>query len=175
MKKLTVFVCGYSRAGKTTFLAKQPYPTASTSKLLDLFTANFLLATNKNKGDNLSQVILNLQRKQNRYYLPDRDLKIKVAEEIIIPTIGRGAFVKLVLDQYKNEPILVFESIGGVELTEALKLVDGDYLVINLRHREEQPGVDIRQLYYLGSDLWLKRSDEDVLAFLDYIETMRTR
>lgn len=165
-KNRYIIVCGYARAGKTTFLAKLPYPVLSTSVVLDELCKAVI--TNLTWGYNPTAFALDsfLKDKIGTHLgLSGREFKIRVAEKVIVPILGRKALVSAMFkDLPQDGGIKIIESIGGEELgliTDYLNDYDDEYGIINLRHIDEQPGVDIRELApdILSHTIWLSRVD----------------
>lgn len=165
-KNRYIIVCGYARAGKTTFLAKQPYPVLSTSVVLDELCKAVI--TNLTSGYSHTGFDINsfLKDKEGTHLGKDgRDFKITMAEKVIVPILGRQTLVNTVFkDIPQDGGVKIIESIGGEELSLIIQYLDDNhdqYGIINLRHVDEQPGVDIRQLapQILSHTIWLTRVD----------------
>ena len=78
---------------------------------------------------------------------------IKVAEDVLVKTFGRGVFVNRVVEMIEESlhPIVVTESIGGEEYEKLIKKLeksDTDVILfpINIRREGERAGIDIRKL-----------------------------
>ncbi len=88
-----------------------------------------------------------------------RELKIKTAEGVIVPHLGRESLVRAVVRNIDTSNRIVFiESIGGEEyamLTSALcERYCRSWDNVNIRRLSELPGIDIRQLLPGARDIW---------------------
>lgn len=163
-----IIVCGYARAGKTTFLAKQPYPVLSTSVVLDQLCAAVInevvgVPFDPEEVFDLDNFLKN--KVGTLYFKTAREIKIAMAEKVIVPILGRRAIVEAIFkDIAQDGGVKIIESIGGEELGLIIDYLDdhNDTCgIINLRHIDEQPGVDIRKLApdILSHTIWLNRVD----------------
>ena len=139
MIKKVVFIGGYANSGKTTVLDRlrnSGHLIVSTSETLHQIADKF-------HG-----------RKLDSKIPEDRTELIRIAEEVLVPVIGRHGLVspacEKILNYSGDNEIAIFESIGGEEFRIALNILEsaGGLKIdgINLRRSTEQPGVDIREL-----------------------------
>jgi hypothetical protein len=149
MLKTIILVSGYSRSGKSTtnrLFRSLGVPTFSTSELLDQILDKLSVKLN-NYIPSVEESEANIDYKEIR-----REKKIWLAEEILVPHIGRESFVYAIMRKVSEttENIIAIESIGG----EEGKLFE-DYCIhekfrvikVNIRSSKEVAGNDIRKLF----------------------------
>lgn len=180
-----LIVCGYANAGKTTLLKKlKNVNICSTSVVLDYATARVIRGLFQLDAP-IDTIARGLQQKTVEIQgLTSRELKISMAEEVIVPTFGRAAIVRAALEQAKVDDLNIMESIGGEELTLLLGFLNerrDKYKVVNLRSPDELKGVDIRELAGKGltedlgrnplllPDFWVKKNTGDAARFKKYV------
>lgn len=180
MQKL-IIICGYSNVGKTWVLddlQRRGHQILSTSKVLDDFTARLVKIVD---GSDIQKTIQQLLTKQGTVLnQPPRQLKINLAENLIVPVFGREAIVQAALKKISlaSEGLVFFESIGGEELILLVRSIDKtykscDYQILNLRHVDEKPGVDIRELAGEGQTVSLKKVVTDIQMQHDGLDSGR--
>ena len=180
MKRVFVFVGGYPRCGKTTFMnyvrESCGYYGNSTSEILYDFTSK-LMGSWFDFDD--SDMLAALKEKDNRFtmkleddytgvYDPlpgewaQRELLIKTAEEALVPVFGRELFARAsVINAMKSgQPICFLESIGGEEYAAARYTIDQIHAYMP---RKQQPIV---------MNINLRRHDESEVEKLDIRELL---
>jgi hypothetical protein len=170
MANKVIFLGGYARSGKTTTLEefrKLGYPTFSTSQFLyqivdSLFIELFGISNipRKEECDSFSTTLRLNDRHGSRFaeLHTTRSILTKLAENVIVPNIGReNAFIRPILESVKKveSPIVIIETLGGVEYNGFLNLLDQYNIsllgLINCERTDQRPHVDIREL--LPTDL----------------------
>ena len=156
MTKL-IIITGFAQSGKSTsvdyLVNHKGYYNASTSRLLGQVTeqiAWFLADRVINTKDKSTSVDI------NGIDIEMRNLKIMVAENCIVPILGREALVaKLAKDCIKQEKV-VYECFNREEyelFRYYMRLDSGehDITIAEVRSEREQPEVDERQLLEGGT------------------------
>ena len=162
-----VIYSGYANSRKTNtinpILRELGYTVFSTSDVLSDIVDNYFKAfydTNFDSQDKNSSYIFELEKTYNestyqvrKCELSRRELKIKFAEEVLIPIFGRELLARQVADRAKevldNNQLAAIETIGGDEFDCLIDNLRGylfDVRFFNARHKDELPGVDIREL-----------------------------
>jgi hypothetical protein len=148
-----IIVGGYARAGKTTAIR-----LLSERLLCPVFSTSDLLHKTRH---NLQAAFPELPQKLDTE--GNRQLNIKIAEDVLIPIYGRRLFAHTVasdaLKYYRElktdrDVYVVTESIGGEEYVEMTNFFLEEYrkgcklrlYPINIRSLYEQPGIDKREL-----------------------------
>lgn len=148
-----LIICGYANTGKTTLMNKSGMNICSTSVVLDRITARFI-QTFYQPFRTLPDIEADLRNKTIKIgQMCARQLKIAVAEEVIVPTLGRESLVRSALRDAEELGINLFESIGGEELLLIIKEIEQaghSYHIVNLLHADSQPGIDKRELAGCG-------------------------
>jgi hypothetical protein len=193
--KTVVIVGGYGRSGKTSLLREiaKDYPVFSTSQYLDAVCSALLESGKPLSADTFMQYhyglmdesgkyISMLQNKNDELCLSlcgqtCRQLKIYVAEQIIVPYVGRDVGIvqptirKLLESQGR---IRFLESIGGDEyvLAKQALIAEGfETLAVNIRSATEEACIDIRQLLPsdarigFDADEWYNPLENSMIAY----------
>jgi hypothetical protein len=144
MKKSIIFVSGYARAGKSTFInyaESLGHGAESTSKILYEVATNILVQLfgfSQRKAESILadktasfswRCWWNTDDSYGNNSLskvPHRSFLIKVAERILVPVFGRELFARQsVIRALRNDSALVFvETIGGDEFDASLVALD---------------------------------------------------
>ncbi len=172
MKRI-IFLGGYARSGKSTavtLLREMEIPCFSTSEFLYTVAARIWSiggsynTTLQQLKNTLPDAIL-----WNTGGLTKRQFLIHVAENVIVPSYGRGeGIVKPVMNQALEEldisPIVAIETIGGFEYQQLLACVPdyATYIPVNIRRHTELAGADIRELLPDAVDIWNEGSINDL-------------
>lgn len=156
MSPKVLYITGYARSGKSSLLALLPGTTVSTSAYLSLvtlshygFTPDMLeMPTPHVKGSRFETTFFNSAGKTFR------EAKIYVAEQVLVPSLGRyeglvRPAIANKMAQIVSEPnLIVCEVLNLEELKlwqRALEFLDAIEYVIQVRSRYELTGVDTRQ------------------------------
>ncbi len=166
---MIVIYSGMAQAGKTTrvnpTLRKLGFTVMSTSILLDKFTSKTLMSLvntkfNPEKRDLMYYFTMNhpVGEHGTLYFQGDlmsrRELKIRLAEEVLVPLFSRTIFAHRVaqqaIDSVKEGRKVAIESVGGEELDLMLTYLfkfHGKLKMFNVKGSEQLPaGTDLRKL-----------------------------
>lgn len=176
---IVIFINGYARSGKTHLIENSPYPSVSTSRVLDEVAARF--AFPNHSEEDLIEVKEHFRKKTPGFLEGrSREFKIKIAEQVMIPVFGRKIFAGQAVEQAmtigQTNPIVLFETIGGEEQLLIIKELEDKkihYYSINIRHKDElSEGIDIRELTGRGktyeqlyTDYWPSREKKRDIFF----------
>ena len=197
MSKKIIILGGYAQAGKSTaieLLKELGVEAVSTSTLLHEIAERFFkeilgvdqpgMFQDKSKQFCFrtweSRVIPGQPSPLPNEYssgpaLMSRDILIKVAESILVPTLGRKeAFVAPVVTKAVKceSPIVVIECIGGHEwdlMQEVLENNLCDYTRVNIRRESEQPDADYRELLPDACCIWNDDTKDALKLELKYL------
>ena len=177
-----ILIYGYAKSGKTTLLRElrlKNYQVVSTSVELDYVVCEYY---------NLPRYFVEVLPRKKDHILQEysgddeitcRELKMLLADEIIIPKYGRGFLAKRALaNQYNSfikHKLLFFETVGGEEalITKDiwLKYYGNKVVDINIRRNSEKPGIDLREL---SSGLDFNNNyDSPELAATNFLEKVK--
>lgn len=159
MKNLVVY-SGFPNSGKSSrinvTLQRLGYTVLSTSQELDTATNNLFQAfygVEFDNNDRGAEYDFSMHKNEEVYKsdtLSRRDLKIKIAEEILVKQFGREVFARQVTMKanqlLKQGHKVAIESVGGEELEIILQYLEETPVTFNVRASVEKAGVDLRQL-----------------------------
>jgi hypothetical protein len=145
-----IFLGGFSNSGKSSvmkiFKEEFGYNTYSTSALLHQAYEKF------HEYDHSDTTLPEVRAEH-----------IRIAEEVLRPVFGQEIFADAIYRQVmqNSKAILgstnVIETIGGKEFTTLMeRFEDSPFHTqrINIRRKEERPGIDIRELLPDAIDFW---------------------
>lgn len=147
-----IFIGGYARAGKGStleILKKLGIPCYSTSVLLHQTYQRLIKSKLKSfKRD------FDMYDGNNKAEL--RQELITLAEDVLVPTFGREMFAHTVIRQANLDPapIVAVETVGGEEFRLELEVISKEWVCWNIRRDSELKGVDLRELWEGGVDIW---------------------
>lgn len=179
--KNIVIVNGYARSGKTTFMTiarDMGYAAISTSDILSevcdtMLSSLFGLAyDSKDKSDTIEVKCATKNGNYSYEAITSRDLKIKMAEDVLRPILGEDVLVRASAKHVertfdRNETVFI-ELINEKEVDlflHSLKTLKGIKLhTITIRSEKELVGVDLRE----PLDGYLAYAVSDVVIHNDY-------
>jgi hypothetical protein len=158
MKTTIAFINGYSRSGKSSVLDALRvlgYPVVSTSQTLDMLAIPVIQLKIKMDTDRLTRLLRTKSSDfdyaiQQAFGVNSRDLKIAIAENMIVPTIGRlEGIVRPTVNriEFGKSPLVFFETIGGDEYQMALDCMPDNVIIkeVNMVSDAQLSSVDIRK------------------------------
>jgi hypothetical protein len=155
--KNIIYLSGYARSGKTSLLnelkVNHGWQVLSTS---DYLTKETLIYFDQKVNDYHQELFANKDPEYNQYFIDNygfslRDAKIHVAEEVIVPLMGRyeGLVQPTIKDMDIDANYTICEVFNLEELLGWQKALSSDYreYAINIRRKDELIGVDSRELF----------------------------